>query len=57
MSRQSKNVKKRLLAAQITAMHKSGQRGAKQTTPEHGKDSSRRAYTKNKRPNGFSPAK
>lgn len=49
MSRQSKNVKKRTLARQITELHKRGEKGAKQTTPKHGKESSKRLYTANKR--------
>jgi hypothetical protein len=49
MSRQSKNVKKRAEAKQITAMHKRGEKGPKQTKPAHGKDASRRLYTAKKR--------
>lgn len=49
MSRQSKNVKKRAEAKQITALHKRGEKGAKSTTPKHGKDASKRLYTAKKR--------
>ena len=37
MSRQSKNAKKLAKAAQITAMHKNGEKGPSRTTPVHGK--------------------
>jgi len=49
MSRQNKQIKKNALAKQITALHLRGERGAKQTTPKHEKDPSKRLYTKNKR--------
>lgn len=49
MSRQSKQAKKAIFAQQITALHKNGQRGAKSTTPKHGKDPAKRLYTKFKR--------
>lgn len=37
MSRQSKAAKRKISAQQITALHKSGQRGPARTTPKHGK--------------------
>lgn len=49
MSRQSKNVKKRAEAKQITAMHKKGEKGPKQTKAVHGKDPAKRLYTRLKR--------
>jgi hypothetical protein len=49
MSRQSKNTKVRALAKQITALHLRGEKGAKQTTPKHGKDPAKRLYTKRTR--------
>jgi hypothetical protein len=49
LSKQRKNEKQRALAAQITEMHKKGQRGPKQTTPKHEKNPSKRIYTKTKR--------
>lgn len=49
MSRQSKNVKKRAIAKQFSELRKSGGSGPKQTTPKHGKDPKRRAYTARKR--------
>lgn len=49
MSRQSKNVKKRTLAKQITELHKRGEKGAKKTTPKHSKNPANRLYTATKR--------
>jgi hypothetical protein len=49
MSRQNKNAKQRKLAKQITEMHKRGEKGAKKTTPKHGKESHKRLYTATKR--------
>lgn len=46
MSRQNKNVKKRALAKQITALHLRGEKGASQTTPKHNKKSANRLYTR-----------
>lgn len=37
MSRQSKNVKNRARAKQITLMHKNGEKGPSKTTPLHNK--------------------
>ena len=53
MSRQNKSVKKAALAAQITALHLKGEKGAKTTTPKHEKDSDKRLYTEANRPDGF----
>lgn len=49
MSRQSKNRKNRERAAQITLMHKQGQRGPKATIPKHGKRLENRAYSRLRR--------
>jgi hypothetical protein len=49
MSRQSKAAKKKVIAKQITAMHLQGNRGAKQTTPKHGKAAAKRLYTAKRR--------
>lgn len=49
MSRQSKAAKLAVHAKQITKLHKSGEKGPKQTTPKHGKDASKRLYTAKKR--------
>lgn len=49
MTRQSKNSKKRILAKDITKMHLSGQRGAKKTTPKHGKRPENRMYSASRR--------
>lgn len=37
MSKQSKNTKKRILAATFTKMHLGGNKGPATTTPKHGK--------------------
>lgn len=50
MSRQSKQVKKFALARQFSAQRKSGGSGPKATTPKHGKNPERRAYSTKKRP-------
>ena len=49
MSRQSKAVKKAVIAKAITKLHKYGNKGPKSTTPKHGKDASKRLYTAKKR--------
>ncbi len=45
MSRQNKNIKMRLLAKQITALHLRGERGPTKTTPKHTKALDKRTYT------------
>jgi hypothetical protein len=37
MSRQNKQLRQRALAAEVTALHKQGQRGPKRTTHKHNK--------------------
>lgn len=49
MSRQSKAVKKQALAKKFTAMHKNGEKGPAQTSPQHGKKAERRLYTSKRR--------
>lgn len=49
MSRQSKAAKKKIIAADITKLHLSGQRGAKKTTPKHGKRHENRMYSSTRR--------
>lgn len=45
MSRQNKNMKKRALAKQITALHLKGEKGPAQTERKHGKKAANRHYT------------
>ncbi len=45
MSKQNKNMKKRALAKQFTALHLKGEKGPAQTERKHGKLAKNRHYT------------
>lgn len=44
MSRQNKQIKKKIIAAMFTKMHQNGERGPKATIAKHGKRKENRSY-------------
>lgn len=49
MSRQSKQAKKAIIAKAVTKIRKDGGKGPASTAAKHGKDASKRLYTRLKR--------